>query len=217
MATQTIEDRLRAEYFSLLPELVRVRERLEAEIRYHLLPITQELVRYERILISARVKGCISAIDRLRRDMEFRTFAEEVPEKYSLLDLHDLAGVRVSVFPQSRLDKVHDLLTAHFREWIPDPFPYEATGDFRAYKYHGHSEASKVVVAEFQVVPIVIGLFWEVEHDALYKPLPELKGIGDDLEMRDRSAQVLRALRAFEDEFEKLVTRGNAAGPKLSN
>jgi hypothetical protein len=201
MATQTIEDRLRAEYFSLLPELVRVRERLEAEIRYHLLPITQELVRYERILISARVKGCISAIDRLRRDMEFRTFAEEVPEKYSLLDLHDLAGVRVSVFPQSRLDKVHDLLT----------------GDFRAYKYHGHSEASKVVVAEFQVVPIVIGLFWEVEHDALYKPLPELKGIGDDLEMRDRSAQVLRALRAFEDEFEKLVTRGNAAGPKLSN
>src|SRR5882724_8626738 len=40
---RTIEDRLREEYFVLLPEIRRVTEQLEAETRYHVLPICREL------------------------------------------------------------------------------------------------------------------------------------------------------------------------------
>ncbi len=36
---RTIEDRLREEYFELLPDIRRVAEHLEAEVRYCVLPI----------------------------------------------------------------------------------------------------------------------------------------------------------------------------------
>ena len=39
-AERTVEDRLREEYFDLLPEIHRVADRLEAEIRYLMLPIS---------------------------------------------------------------------------------------------------------------------------------------------------------------------------------
>ena len=39
-AERTGEDRLREECFTLLPEIRRVADRLEAETRYHMLPIS---------------------------------------------------------------------------------------------------------------------------------------------------------------------------------
>ena len=63
-AERTIEDRLREEYFALLPEISRVAERLEAEIRYLMLPISGGLRRHERLAVKCRVKSCESALDK---------------------------------------------------------------------------------------------------------------------------------------------------------
>jgi hypothetical protein len=52
---------------------------------------------------------------------------------------------------------------------------------------------------------MLTGLFWEIEHDAIYKPDPELKGVAESLEMRERTGDVLKALQRFEDEFERLL------------
>jgi hypothetical protein len=52
---------------------------------------------------------------------------------------------------------------------------------------------------------MLIGLFWEVEHSALYKPIPKLKGIDREPEMRQRRSDVYDRLTAFEGEFERLV------------
>jgi ppGpp synthetase/RelA/SpoT-type nucleotidyltranferase len=216
-ALQTISDRLRSEYSELLPEIIRVRDRLETEVRYHLLPVVERLSHYERVLVSARVKDCESAVDRLRRDAESGTFDEESPERYSLLNLRDLAGARVLVFPQSRLPEVHEALRARFHDWTSDPFPPRTTSGFPAYKYFGHCPAaSTTVMGEVQIVPMAIGLFWELEHDALYKPSPELKGIEKDPEMQDRTTLVLDALRGFEDRFEQLVLLSSASRTKRS-
>lgn len=212
-ATQTVPDRLRGQYSELLPEIVRVRDRLETEVRYHLLPVVEGLLHYERVLVTGRLKECVSAIDRLRRNEELGAFNEESPERYSLLSLRDLAGVRVLVFPQSRLREVHDALRAHFHDWTSDPFPSKTTGGFPAHKYFGYCPAaSSRVTGEVQIVPLAIGLFWELEHDALYKPSPELKGIEKDPEMQDRTALVLDALRGFEDRFEQLVILSSRSG-----
>jgi hypothetical protein len=54
---------------------------------------------------------------------------------------------------------------------------------------------------------MLIVLFWQVEHSAIYKPSPQLKGVVASLEIRQRTREVLQALRAFEDEFERLVRR----------
>ena len=93
MAERTVEDRLREEYFDLLPGIRRVAEELEAEIRYCLLPISLELDRYERLVVSSRIKECESAVDALRRRQEGATFDRDQPQLYLLtrrLDIHDL-------------------------------------------------------------------------------------------------------------------------------
>jgi hypothetical protein len=52
---------------------------------------------------------------------------------------------------------------------------------------------------------MLTGLFWEVEHSAIYKPLPRLKDMIRLSAAQERSREVLDALVAFEEEFEHLV------------
>lgn len=205
MVDRTVEDRLREEYFVLLPEVRRVAEQLEAEVRHCVLPISLTLDAYERVVVTSRVKECESALDALRRRQEGATFDRNQPDLYTLADLNDLAGVRVLVFPRSRQAAVDLILRKRFPSWIADPVPsYVENEDPLALKYHGYCKASSTIRGEYQIVPMLTGLFWEVEHSAIYKPTPRLKGIARSLAMRERTEDVLRALRAFEEEFEQL-------------
>ena len=205
MADRTIEDRLREEYFELLPEIGRVRQQLESEIRYYTRLISSRLDKYQRLQVTSRVKECGSAVDALRRRQESRIFDPGRADSYTLSGLRDLAGVRILAFPQSLLIQIDQELRQHFLSWKSDPVRAEG-GETLAYKYYGYcGEASSRVQGEYQVVPMLTGLFWEIEHDAIYKPDPELKGIAESLEMRERTGDVLKALQRFEDEFERLL------------
>lgn len=211
MASRSVEDLLREEYFDLLPAITRVTEHLATEIRYHTLPIANSLGRHERLVVSSRIKECGSALEALRRRQEGKTFDQQWSTAYSLTSLRDLAGVRVLGFPQARLKEVDGLLRKQFPAWESDPVRDE-DDNILAHKYSGYcSAASARIRAEYQVVSMLTGLFWEVEHSAIYKPSPNLKGIARDLGMQQRSGEVLRALRAFEEEFEGFVLRGEVA------
>jgi hypothetical protein len=77
---------------------------------------------------------------------------------------------------------------------------------FRRSKYYGYcSQASNKIKGEYQVVSMLTGLFWEVEHSAIYKPDARLIGIAQHLGMRERTRDVIKALRAFEEYFEALA------------
>jgi len=52
---------------------------------------------------------------------------------------------------------------------------------------------------------MLTGLFWEVEHSAMYKPASSLKGVTRSIGMNQRYKEVLKALKAFEHEFEASV------------
>jgi hypothetical protein len=206
VAERTVEDRLRQEYFELLPEIRRVVEHLEAEVRHCVLPLSLKLDDYERLVVTSRVKECESALDALRRRQEGATFDRDRPELYTLSSLNDLAGVRVLAFPRSRLREIDQQLRERFPSWVPDPVPGPPANDEPlAFKCYGYCEASQTVRGEFQVVSILTGLFWEVEHSAIYKPTPRLKGIAGHYRMRERTLDVYRALQAFEEEFENLI------------
>lgn len=200
---RTIEDRLRKEYFELLPDIRRVADHLEAEARYCLLPISRTLDKYERLEVRSRVKECESALDSLRRRQEGATFDRDRPAIYSLTHLNDLAGVRVLAFPSSRLPSIDQELRKRFESWEADPVI--ENDQAHAFKYSGYCQASSKVRGEIQIVSMLIGLFWEVEHSAIYKPIPQLKGIDRSLKMKPRLSEVYRALRAFEEEFEAQV------------
>ena len=221
MSERTIEDRLREEYFDLLPEIVRVADQLKAEVQYHLLPIAHGLKKHEQLVVKARVKECTSAIDSLRRRVRIpqtestpsskqldraSVFNADTPDAYTLRDLRDLAGVRVLAFPVTRLHDIDRELHAHFPNWTADPVIDDETSLTLAFKYYGYClEAGSNIKAEYQVTSMLTGLFWEVEHAAIYKSSPNLKGIARL--MKPQTSTVYRALREFEDEFERKLTQ----------
>ncbi len=214
MPERSVEDRLREEYFDLLPETRRVLEHLEAEIRYRLLPISRKLDKFERLDVSSRLKECESAVESLRRRQQGAIFYPDPVRPYTLTSLKDLAGVRVLAFPRGRMNDVDEVLrsTEVFRRWAADPVRGDRGGTL-AFKYSGYcSDASDRIMAEYQIVSVMTGLFWNVEHSAIYKPSPQLKGVARSLAMQERSRDVLEALIAFEEEFEGLV-RKEKSGP----
>ncbi len=167
------------------------------------MPITRQLHRFEQIAVKSRIKGCDSAVDSLRRRQEGLIFDPQRPQSYTLLDLKDLAGVRVLAFPRARRIEVHEVLRGEFAGWDRDPFhgdPQEVLG----YKYSGFlDKVSHRVCGEFQIVSMLVGLFWDVEHSTLYKPRPELRGVARSFTMQERTQEVLRSLAAFDEEFER--------------
>lgn len=204
---RTPEDRLREEYFELLPDIRRVVEELETEVRQCLLPLSRTLNKYERLVVTSRVKECESALGALRRRQEGAIFDSDRTDGYTLTALKDLAGVRVLAFPRNRRIAADDALRQRFSTWQSDPVPgFGAEEEPLAFKYNGYCAASTRVRGEIQVAPMLIGLFWQIEHSTIYKPSPELKGVVRSLEMQQRKHAVLDALKAFEDEFERLVT-----------
>ena len=205
MVERTIEDCLRKEHFDLLPDIRHVTDNLETEVRHCVLPMLGGLNKYEQLKVTSRIKACDSAIEALRRRQEGATFDRGRPEIYSLKNLNDLAGIRVLVFPRIRLTEVDQLLVKQFPEWESDPVRYgDEDGDIIALKYFGYSQASKEIKGEIQILSMLIGQFWEIEHSAIYKPAPELRGVAKSLEMQERIRDVHHALRAFEETFERL-------------
>jgi ppGpp synthetase/RelA/SpoT-type nucleotidyltranferase len=203
MGDRTIEDRLREEYFTLLPHMRRISGQLETKVRYHLIPISERLKKYEQLVVKSRVKDCESALEKLRGFQEGATFDRDRPDLYTLKSLKDLAGVRVLAFPPQRLTEIDGILLQHFKDWESDPV-LDGDGHL-AFKYSGHYQTGDQVRAEYQIVSVLTGLFWEVEHSAMYKPATQFRGTAESFRMKKRRAAVLNALRAFETEFENLV------------
>jgi ppGpp synthetase/RelA/SpoT-type nucleotidyltranferase len=200
-----IEDLLREECFDLLPEIRRAVWQLDTEIRYLTLPILQTLKSHEQLVIKSRVKECESAIRTLRANQDTPFFVPERVNEYSMLNLPDLAGVRVLVFPNYRLAEVDQVLRPHFPGWTAKPVR-DNDGNPLAPKYYGYREqASRRVCAEYQIVPMLLGLFWEVEHSAMYKS--EL--VANSNNMQKRRTEVESALSRFEEGIASLLPDGS--------
>lgn len=183
-----------------MPLLRRTLTAVETEVAYLLLGATLELNSYERILVRGRIKECESAVASLRRRQEGSVFDEKRPEKYTLTSLPDLVAVRVLAFPRRRLEEAERILRTRIQGWTADPIP-GGTGEPIALKYHGHWRAGDRIRAEIQIVPLLIGLFWEIEHDAIYKPDETLRAAVRADAMKASTAGVLEALRQFEEQF----------------
>jgi ppGpp synthetase/RelA/SpoT-type nucleotidyltranferase len=144
MTLRTVKDRLRQEYFDLLPEVRRVAEHLEAKIKYHVLPISHSLDKFERLAVNSRIKECESALESLRRRQEGATFDPDRAEEYTLTDLKDLAGVRVLAFPLRRRAEIDMALRGIFPLWTADPVLGDQ-GETLAFKYWGYCPAGQKV------------------------------------------------------------------------
>lgn len=211
MPERTTEDRLREEYFDLLPQIRNISLHLETEIKYLTLPLQKSLARYEQLVVRSRIKDCESAINTLRLRQEGNVFDPE--SSYSITDLNDMAGARVLVFPSKRLGEADNVLRRSeiFAHWTSKPLSY--AGGSTIPKYFGSFEGvNSRILAEYQIVPMLMGLFWEVEHSAMYKPVGWAKGIDSDAGMKARRVEVESALFHFDRDFEEFLSK-NAQSP----
>ena len=208
MTQRTVDDRLREEYFLLSPDIKRVLHQLRTDVAYLLLQLTLDLKHHERIQVEARAKECDSAIDALRRREEARQFDEDTPARYTLTSLPDLAALRILVFPKPRLDLVHAIVRSKYADWTSDPVQTGVPPKWRAWKYHGYCSTSSRVRAEIQIVPMLTGLFWQIEHDAFYKPRdPLLRGAVNKPIVRERAEAVYDAFESLEGVLEQELRR----------
>ena len=99
------------------------KSKLEAKVRHDLLPLSGRLDRYERLVVTSRIKDCESALEALRRRQEGATFDPDRADLYTLASLNDLAGVRVLTFPRSRWIEADHELRSRFSSWTSDPKP----------------------------------------------------------------------------------------------
>ena len=125
--TRKPEDRLREEYFDLLPDIRRVANELEAEVKHCLIPISLRLEKHERLIVTSRIKECNSAVESVRRRQEGATFDNDRPKRYALTSLNDLAGVRVLAFPRTRLTEADRELRARSPDGNPTQSPVMTT------------------------------------------------------------------------------------------
>jgi ppGpp synthetase/RelA/SpoT-type nucleotidyltranferase len=174
--SRTAEDHLRAEYVGLLPLMQRIQLAIETEVRHDLLSIALTLEPYEQIVVRSRLKQSESAVDALRRRQELGRFVPDATGRYTLSSLPDLVGIRVLVFPHRLLNRVHGIVRAKFADWKADPI-VDSVGQTVAFKYHGRRSGSDGFEAEIQVVSMLVGLFWEVEHSAVYKTSPSIERV----------------------------------------
>jgi ppGpp synthetase/RelA/SpoT-type nucleotidyltranferase len=203
---RSIEDRLREQYFKILPLMERSKAHVEALILNFLLPYRDEQLSFERIEVRSRLKACESAVAALRIRQEGAVFDLERCNDYSLLELHDLVGFRILAFPKGLVEKINEGFTASYTDWKPDhEYLDNEKGLLFMYKYHGTVEKAGDIPIEVQVMPMLAGLFSDVEHDALYKPKEDYKGVSRSLEMRRLRSEVLNTLDAFETAFERHV------------
>ncbi|HZB88162.1 MAG TPA: hypothetical protein VE291_05855 [Terracidiphilus sp.] len=217
MPERTIEDRLREEYFDLLPEIRGVAAQLEAELRFRTLPVLHSLRPYEQLIFKSRIKESESALGSLQRRQEGRVFDPQ--QIYSVTQLPDLAAVRVLVFSGEKLIEVDNILRESdaFRDWVSDPILYSQSS-LSVSKYCGYCrDVSVRVRGEYQVVPLLIANFWDVEHAAMYKPTGWAKGIEHDPVMKELRAAVESSLASFEQGFEKFVRSNSAPSSTPSN
>jgi ppGpp synthetase/RelA/SpoT-type nucleotidyltranferase len=205
-SSRTVEDQLRAEYFDLLPDIRRAVLETETRVRRDLLEVSLTLERYERLLVTSRIKECDSAVDALRRRQPLGLFDAGRATEYSLMVLPDLAAVRVMGFPERRVDDAQRALMTTLSTWTADPIPSVNDSDKPlARKYFGKWSPNAKITAEVQIVGLLIGLFWEVEHSAIYKPNPNLRGVIRSGSVIQRRDEVLTALQAFEAAFEDAI------------
>lgn len=203
MSNKQIVNDLRQEYFDLKAPLYKELRHLEATVRSHLKELEYGLKEHERIDVESRIKDCDSAIDSLRRKQPGRDF--EDGKQYRLGELKDLVGVRILTFPASVMKSVNDVLSDRYKDWLTD---HDMHGDMQVYKFYQEIGELKIP-CEIQIVSMLTGKFWDVEHSALYKPNPAYKGaIEGNFTMNRLYKDVMNKLAEFEKAFEESIKSG---------
>lgn len=215
VSQRTVKDHLRSEYAALLPVMQRALIAIETEIRHALLTPILNLLPHERIIVRTRIKDCESAVEALKRRQPYSKFdPARPPESFSLTTLPDLVGVRVLCFPRRRLEEVREMLSLRLTGWRPDHVAGEGPdGEPIALKYDGRWRAEDPFSCEIQIVSLLVGLFWDVEHWAIYKPRPNRRPAAESLVMKEMTAAVVSALDAFERQFEHEVESADHSFP----
>lgn len=84
--------------------------------------------------------------------------------------------------------------------------PTKVGDELIASKYWGRFNGSNLN-AEYQVVSMLIGAFWSVEHAVYYKPDAKYKDIKNDFATKEAYEIAVKSLCEFDKKFTSFVTK----------
>ena len=146
------------EYSNKIEKFKKIEEKLYFEVCHFLSDDKYNLNEFQHIEITSRIKSYSSAEKKLRNQLELTAH-----DKSSIFDLDDIIGIRISVFPLTLLRNIEKKLDEKFKSWKKEK---SCHGRYSVYKHRSNYEKAN---CEIQLVPMLVGKFWDVEHSVIYK------------------------------------------------
>ena len=185
MTQEDLKNRLKLEYIDLFKEMKRIQNRLVLNLNCIIKNVINNLKEYEKIIVESRIKTCESSIQKIITKYEGNVINYNDYSKIKIKDLKDLIGLRISVFPSNYINVIEDLIKSQFLTWEYDPISLDNENkEIIIKKYQGKEHKDDNIYCEIQIVSMLYNSFLNIEHDTFYKPLEDLKNIGNSLEMR---------------------------------
>lgn len=204
-----LESNIRKSYHELLPVLKKIESLLVSKVQWYLRSEKFNLKEYERISVESRIKSCDSSLEKLvkkypapgQEGSNIRRYIN-TSNDFSLDKLSDLVGIRILVFPSSKILRIQKIISREF-SWKLDP-EFFAFGS----QFQGRLRGCKKIGCEIQIIPMLIGKFWDVEHFVRYKPHPSYRfRIKNDTEINDLSKDIYELLENFQVRFCDLLKK----------
>lgn len=206
-----IELRLAREYHSNLATYKKIISITKPLIECKLLEVRHSLDSWERIDVVARVKSFDSALNKLKK----REGKYLLPTD-SFHNLHDMAALKIRIFPNDHFKKVKRLVKCLFPKAIPDHKPPQKQAESDE-EYYNRIVHLKYITAldpkykiktkfEIQIVPFILDAFMNIEHDVIYKPNINIPKIVPRL-MEDTNERLVKQLKSWPAHFSKLMRK----------
>ncbi len=205
MTEAEIRSKLLVEYYEQRPIYEKIIDVAKAQIENKFISLRLKKERWERIELTARVKEFESAFNKLKASKE----ANELEPNDSFNELNDMAALKIRVFPNNYLKKVHKIIMKLFDDVEEDHEPKKTNG-IDEKTYYADVERLKYFVKlkpryqisnrfEIQIVPFLLDAFMDVEHDIIYKPIGLPKEI--KARMKHHRIGVISNVINFSKEF----------------
>lgn len=209
---ENIKYKLALEYHSNLHVYEKLISIAKPLIEYKLLKLKTNKKPWERIDVLARVKSFDSALNKLKKKTEGNLLFPTA----SFRELHDMAALKIRVFPNEYFRPVDKIIMRLFPGAIADHKPARIRG-IRSEDYYNKVIHLKYTtkldrkyriknMLEIQIVPFILDAFMEIEHDVIYKPDINIPTLIPKL-MEDANNSLVDQLKTWTALFSSLMSK----------
>lgn len=159
---------LRSEYDNQINKMNGLLDYYKTEIEYLIRELKLNCKKFEKIEFSSRIKTFESCITKLKKKNEANVLTEEA----KLSEVKDLIGIRMLVFPNDYIEVIKRLIMRKHNKFTIEEIDEDKKKecDFIKFFVYFNIEKFNHILVEIQILPYLLGKYWDIEHSLIYKP-----------------------------------------------